>query len=392
MLKWKYSIQIPNYITALSGFAMLTIITGLIQLEYLLPVLALAYFLIVQKGMIRNKTNKAIFLLFAGFVFLQIIGLIGNFTVYSLKNILSSGCAFLLICTVSDCRIRVQGYIKLLYILVCLTCALAMTSHKGNDSQNTVAGYYLFFTLTLIVLLVHKKGLGDRTKSFKIAMVLSCSLLPSMVFAWIYAARTAFFVNLMVIFFYFLFYFLDLKDKTYKWLFVVILVLVFVGLTIYINASKYSWYGTYNILSVKYFGKNIDSSRSYLWMTSLSELKGMKLIFGLGTGTTPSMGRYAGSSFHNSFIQTVMQNGIWGLTCLIVIFYLIWEKLTQINARSLRALFLSAFIAVVAYNCMECCLLQNKTFLGMLQWILLAIGLNYSAKDKKMCNQVDSYS
>ena len=54
----------------------------------------------------------------------------------------------------------------------------------------------------------------------------------------------------------------------------------------------------------------------------------------------------------------------------------------KIKERSLRALFVSAFVAVIAYNCMECCLLQNKTFLGMMQWMVLALGVQRSRMEE----------
>ena len=248
-------------------------------------------------------------------------------------------------------------------------------------TQNTTAGGMTFLSLLLIILMSEgrypsgKKGKGK----YKTAVWLVVGMIPAIVFSFAVSARTALFVNLFLIVFYFLFSFFDFRARTYRNMFCIMVVAIIAGLVFYINIRNYSWYTALNAFSYQYFGKNIDSSRSYLWRTSLAELHGSDWIWGLGTGIRPFIPRYANSSFHNSFIQTLMQNGAVGLMCLIFIFGVIWNALAQIRERSTRALFMSAFIAVVAYNCMECCLLQNKAFLGMIQWIILAIGVRYAA-------------
>lgn len=240
---------------------------------------------------------------------------------------------------------------------------------------------FLFLLLTLILheryLRNHqnKRGLGIMT-----AIRFSICMMPAVIFSFLCASRTALFVSILLVVLFCLFYFFDFKPSTYKKLFTVMLIFIVLGLTLYINAKDYKWYESLNVISQQYFGKNIDSSRSYLWQTSLAQLKGTDWIWGLGTGIKPFIPRYANSSFHNSFIQTLMQNGVIGLSCVVFIFWIIWTNIVKIEVRPLRALFMSAFVAVVLYNCMECCLLQNKSFLGMIQWSILSLGVYYAPK------------
>ena len=379
-LKVKTNSILPNYITLLCSIILITIITGKLYLEYLIPFIAFFCFLVKEKGVIRGCTGKNIFLLFGIFIAIQVMGLIKNLTIFSLKNIMTSGCMFLIIYTVLNGKVGIQkGYIKIYYVIAC--AAMFLLSKAEIITQNTTAGGMTFLSLLLIILMSEerypsgKKGKGK----YKTAVRLVVGMIPAIVFSFAVSARTALFVNLFLIVFYFLFSFFDFRARTYRNMFCIMVVAIIAGLVFYINIRNYSWYTALNAFSYQYFGKNIDSSRSYLWRTSLAELHGSDWIWGLGTGIRPFIPRYANSSFHNSFIQTLMQNGAVGLMCLIFIFGVIWNALAQIRERSTRALFMSAFIAVVAYNCMECCLLQNKAFLGMIQWIILAIGVRYAA-------------
>lgn len=379
-LKVRIRSILPNYITLLCGIILITTISGKIYLEYLIPLFALFYFLIVKRGTVQGSAGKDIFILFGTFITIQAAGLLQNITIYSIKNILTSASVFVIVYTILAGEVLVQpGYIKIFYIVICI----ALTGLSGVDagSKNAIAGNAVFLYLLLIVLLAgneytskkrRRKKAGFRLYSVVIGM------LPGVVFSFLYSARTALLVSIALILFYFIFYYINLKTRTYWKLFSVMVVFIVVGLSFYINIKSFSWYLELNELSLQYFGKNIDSSRSYLWQTSLAELKGLDWIWGLGTGITPFIPRYFNSSFHNSFIQTLMQNGIIALLCLIFIFWILWKHIVQIKERRLRALFMSAFIAVVAYNCMECCLLQNKSFLGMIQWIILSLGVYYA--------------
>lgn len=381
-LKVKIRSILPNYITLLCGMILITTISGKIYLEYLIPLFALFYFFVVKRGMIQGPVSKDIFVMFVSFIVLQCIGLLKNVTFYSVKNIITSSCVLFLVAAILRGSNRAQAfYIKIYYVIACIS--IPFLSRMQMTSKNTITGcmVFLFLLLTLILheryLRNHqnKRGLGIMT-----AIRFSICMMPAVIFSFLCASRTALFVSILLVVLFCLFYFFDFKPSTYKKLFTVMLIFIVLGLTLYINAKDYKWYESLNVISQQYFGKNIDSSRSYLWQTSLAQLKGTDWIWGLGTGIKPFIPRYANSSFHNSFIQTLMQNGVIGLSCVVFIFWIIWTNIVKIEVRPLRALFMSAFVAVVLYNCMECCLLQNKSFLGMIQWSILSLGVYYAPK------------
>ena len=376
----KVSSVLPNYITLLCGIILITFVTEKMYLEYLIPFCSLNYFLIIKRGKIQGSVGKKMFILFGIFIAIQFAGLLKNVTVYSVKNILTSGSVFLIIYTILSGKFKIQKeYIKIYYFMACIV--LFFLSKIETNSKNTLAGCAIFLYLLLIVLMEWNKSeerKRTKQKGCRMELIVMIGMLPAIIFSLVYSSRTALFTGIFIILLYFAFYLFDLNARTYQRVFGPMLFFIIAGLVIYINAKNYSWYDSINTISLKYFGKNIDSSRSYLWRTSLAELKGLNLILGMGTGITPFIKRYANSSFHNSFIQTLMQNGVVGLLCLIVIFWILWKHIVQITDRSLRALLMAAFFAVVAYNCMECCLLQNKFFLGMIQWMILSLGICYA--------------
>ena len=121
------------------------------------------------------------------------------------------------------------------------------------------------------------------------------------------------------------------------------------------------------------FGKNIDSSRSYLWNESLKILSDWQYLLGMGTGKLPEVERYKSSSFHNSYLQLLMQNGLLGLMVLMMLFRKLWNLVIRTQIDDIVYFAISIFIAIIIYNCFETTLFQNKTFLGITEWVALGI-------------------
>lgn len=122
------------------------------------------------------------------------------------------------------------------------------------------------------------------------------------------------------------------------------------------------------------FGKNLDSSRPYLWSSELSRLKN-DFFVGLGTGVLPQLERYAVSSFHNTYIQLLMQNGLIGLICLLVYLNVLWKTIASYIDAKLGKLLLAVLVGILIYNCFEVTLLSNKIFVGIVQWYGLVVGI-----------------
>lgn len=84
--------------------------------------------------------------------------------------------------------------------------------------------------------------------------------------------------------------------------------------------------------------------------------------------------RFKNSSFHNTYLQLFIQNGIFGLVILIILFKKIWNLIIDNEIDDMLYFVISIFIGIIIYNCYETTLLQNKTFLGIIEWLTLGIG------------------
>ena len=98
-----------------------------------------------------------------------------------------------------------------------------------------------------------------------------------------------------------------------------------------------------------------------------------KVLFGKGTGTLPSFRHY--TSFHNSYIQLLVQNGLIALIVLVIILKQIWNEISDECHEDVCLMSIAIFVGIIVYNSFECTLLQNKIFLGICEWIVLCIGL-----------------
>ena len=117
----KVSSVLPNYITLLCGIILITFVTEKMYLEYLIPFCSLNYFLIIKRGKIQGSVGKKMFILFGIFIAIQFAGLLKNVTVYSVKNILTSGSVFLIIYTILSGKFKIQKeYIKIYYFMACI--------------------------------------------------------------------------------------------------------------------------------------------------------------------------------------------------------------------------------------------------------------------------------
>lgn len=102
-------------------------------------------------------------------------------------------------------------------------------------------------------------------------------------------------------------------------------------------------------------------------------MQGSELL-GLGADASPE-GVYEGRSFHNTFVQAYVQNGLAGLFCLVSALFALWRMMTPASPDPVISIALSVLVGVVVYNCFESTLLSNKLSLGYIQWFLLAFGV-----------------
>lgn len=370
------TIHIPSYLTVICLIATITIASDDLRFEYLIPLVALTCFAVVGRGQVRGAAGKSLFYAFAMLIIVQLGGQLHSITYTSITNTLAIACVFLLIYTVSETGLTYRREtIVIMFACVLVVMVIFYGSYASN--RNSLSAYFLFFNLLLVALFILGRRTETQYRSFRDVFIpLLCGIGSVVVFSFLSSARSSLLAGTVIIGFYVVFYFINAGPKTYRALFVATVFITVVGLVFYTNITSFSWYGFVDQYSYSIFGKHIDSSRPELWQRSLAQLNDWSYIVGLGASTVHPPG-YDGS-FHNSFLQLLMQSGIVGLLCLIWVFWIIWKNVSCIEDRAIRSLFFAGFIGIIVFSCFECCLLQNKLFIGMLQWSFLAVGLNVS--------------
>ena len=318
-----------------------------------------------------NKESLPIIILFIILILLQIIGLFQLSTFFSFTNIISTICVCFFILSISESNISIQSeYMHFIFLISLIR--MVITASNGNiNLGNTLPGCTVFFSYAYLVSIFMNKNKHHMGKYFILYIIIN---MISIYICLKSNSRTALFI-IPIISIFFIFYIFIWKERSTLPIFFTLLCALIIIIVLYSNIHKFSWYDKLNVWSSSIFGKNLDSSRVNLWLTSIRELEWWQFIIGSGTGRLPSIARYDTSSFHNSYLQLLMQNGILGLICLVLIFYNIWKKLDKYSYDLVIKLVLSIFSGIMIYNCFESTLLQNKIFIGIIEWFILCCGI-----------------
>ena len=346
-------------------------------MEYLLwgAVAVMTLRRLLQEKALISKGNKQLFVCFAVLIGWMLIGCLFTRSLRAIKTvvIVMILCCFILEMTFKQCLIQIC-YFRVFYAVVLFT--LLIYTISGVNLGNTTPGSIVFLTCGYISVEsmqdYSEAEQGKWVKSSRFWM-LAMTMVLSFVISWESGARTASLVVLIIAAAFAVFR--KLNKKHFLAVFYVCLAGTILFTAMYAFVRYMPFFEQVDQLSLKIFQKSLDSSRPGLWRTSLAELSWWQWFIGKGTGTLPSVERYDNSSFHNSYIQLLMQNGVVGLAILYVILGSFWKKLAAHSEDGIVQFVLATFVGIMVYNCFETTLIQNKTFLGIVQWLVLILGL-----------------
>jgi len=347
-----------------------------------LLLIGFAFFLKWFKSRLGGMQAKLLFLFWV-LVTIQCYGLIRNFNSYAVMTILLTGLLCIYLCYTIDVDytnlnttvFHIAYFILYIAILLDLLLFDGVMLDKYFVSVNTTGGMLVFLNCINVVL--HYLTQNNRkNKSTVFVYFTTILLMPLLLFT---RARTSVLTILLIVAAFFFLSKCKLKRRTVIALFWIIVFSSITVMYLYSNIDTYAGYSEWNAFSVQLFGKNIDSNRPWLWRESLRAMENY-WILGVGTGTITSDVIYYEGSFHNQFLQLFIQNGLIGLGILYSILFVLWRPMSNhLDDRVVRFC-VATFIGIIAYNCFETTLLQNKMALGLMEWQLIAIGVSRAKK------------
>ena len=359
---------------------LITIVSGKLSFEYLIPMVVGTCIICMKKKVLCGCFELKIGFIFVCYIALQLLGLFNNVTIFSIKNILSSFCIFFIVFTLIRANPIIDSFWKKIIFIVFYSYCLYLLVYPYQD--NTLPSYLLFFWGLLMLMVLYKESVVFNRVAPSMIFSILISLIPVLLISFLFSARTSLLVGIIIFLMFMTFYLFCFPQRILKILFPIIVTGIVVLILFYVNIQRFSFYTELNNISNLYFNKNIISGRSFIWETAFFSIKGSKMLFGLGTGCLPNIERYMNSSFHNSFIQILVQNGLLGLSIVIILLRSFWNEFCLIHDKITRSFVLAVFIGIIVYDCFETCLTQNKTFLGFIQWTFLALSYNLFIRSK----------
>lgn len=324
----------------------------------------------LNKESFNSKNSKSIIKIYALFVICQLIGLLQVCTFFSLRNIISAFIVFNFLILLLNSKFKINFELSMMLYYAVTIVLLIMTFDKVW-LKNTIPAIFLF--LSCIISIINLFYFKETYNKIYVLGIFVAGMLSAYI-SYQHHSRTALFSLFIIIICFFIF---NIFKVGYRKLNVLFYILIFCGLLttyFYINIKEIYFYEFFDSISYNLFGKFLDSSRPFLWSESLKILSGWQYFIGAGTGKLPEIARFENSSFHNTYLQLFIQNGILGLIALIAVFKKLWNLIISNEIDEMSYLVISIFIGVIIYNCFETTLLQNKTFLGIVEWLTISIG------------------
>lgn len=353
---------------------LLKILTMKSGLEYIIIIVAGITILTNLKRLIFSEFELQVIKSFALFLGVLLIGFFSNPTFIALRTIIGGlSVLIIIIYGINFCTIRSPFFCGITFSGSCLTLIsqYSINGNLGFEGNNTFAGILLFVYLLSVSFMLLE------TNYYEIVVFGIINYIFVFYLIFISNSRTSLIVlmgiSVLCPIIILLRKLIDLIG--YKLVFLSFFGVLLGIIAIYINVSSFSWFNSIDALSVAIFGKHLNSSRSFLWTSQLERISGMNLIWGLGTGKLPDLARYADSSFHNTFIQIFIQNGIIGVLSMILVLFVFWNKLGKFVKYKKAAIFLCFFIGIIVYNCFEVTMFSNKISIGIIQWMILIFGI-----------------
>lgn len=171
-------------------------------------------------------------------------------------------------------------------------------------------------------------------------------------------------------------------EKTYYMFFGILVAVIALIVILYPLASTSPAIWIINDYVRVLTGANIFSGRDRLWLYLLRIISTRPLL-GYGTGAQLSDFITGNLSAHNFYLQTGLQSGILGIAGFVLLFFNIWRLFYRDKDNPYVRTSAAFFTGALIHQMGEVSLTQNNLAIGLLIWIITAIGASPAVRKKE---------
>lgn len=322
-----------------------------------------------------NSYNSYMYLIMCFIVIIYVAGILNYMSLESIITTLKVGLLFIFCIVLSSFDYEKYSYIKVLkwglflYLLIFGIEILRCGDTTNNIGINTAS--LAFIICIYFCLLIYIK---TKTKRSLIYAILFC------IFIIINRARTSLLVTLISIIIYFCWDIITKNRFIFRLFILLLLIAIFVFIYLYTYSEEIQIFNFLNEFSRKYFNKSFYSGRNTIWK-DLFEYIDKKPFFGYGSGVvTDNVIKNFDKSTHSFYIQVLLQVGWLGMLLWCLLFYSIWDIFWLTKMNKITRLSAAFFVGILVQNMFELTFYSNKISIGIMQWMIIAIGISKAGK------------
>ena len=187
-------------------------------------------------------------------------------------------------------------------------------------------------------------------------------------------SRASWLASLVVLTTFFLWSVITKTAIRFKLFFFGIVCLLVVVTLVYPYMARVEELDRFRELVQLYTGSALFTGRDRLWPVLL-DIISMHPFIGHGSGALPRDFMPTTLSAHNIYLQIALQVGLLGLFLFIFFFYRLWTLFWEARHDPVVRLSAAYLVGIMIHQLFDISLTQNNMSLGMLQWLILAIGV-----------------
>lgn len=193
-------------------------------------------------------------------------------------------------------------------------------------------------------------------------------------------ARTSVLVTVVFLSVY-IFWGIICKNKFIYNLFIIaVFIFIFAFIYFYTYGENIELFAKLNELSKIYFHKNFFSGRNIIWKNLFEYIKIKPLLgYGAGVVSTDLYPDFEGST-HSFYLQVLIQVGWIGMFLWLLFFKIIWNMFWYDKDNEITRISAAFLIGILIQNIFELTFYSNKIAIGIIQWLIIAIGISQTMK------------